>query len=243
MESSSQLHVIIKLRHLKKASQNNWEMLANTKKMVGSFITEARQLMSNYGKSEGKEQFEIDANSLSVKINGVQESLNDFYQFILNNESIDIESSFQKFSQDLEDTENLFKTISSYPSTYFLNMDVSEWKEIWTVIKSNLTIIQGLGESAYLKSLMIKNFSNSEADALTEEIVKHIPQSFNLLEADKYKQEYMQAVEEIEQESNAKLNLWDRFLSVLAGVVPLKQTPEERVMMRRWLDGEKGELE
>ena len=47
--------------------------------------------------------------------------------------------------------------------------------------------------------------------------------------------EYVQAVKEIEEESSAKDNLWDRFLNVLAGNIPFNQTPEERVMMRRWL--------
>jgi ABC-type lipoprotein export system ATPase subunit len=102
--------------------------------------------------------------------------------------------------------------------------------------------MQGIGESAYIKSLMMKNFNKSEVDTLTNEIIKHIPQSFNLLDADKYKQDYLQAVKEIKQENNAKDNLWDRFLNILAGGIPFKQTPEERVMMRRWIDGERGEL-
>lgn len=88
----------------------------------------------------------------------------------------------------------------------------------------------------------MEEFNNTEVDLLTNEIVKHIPESFNLLEADKYKKEYLQAIKDIEQEGNAKDNLWDRFLNVLAGNIPFKQTPEERVMMSRWLDGEKGEL-
>ena len=242
MKSNTQLHTIIKLRHLKNASQNNWEMLSNTKGMVNAIISEAQQLMNNYGDNNAKEQFATDSKTLSTNINAIQESLNDFYQFIKDEKSIDIESSFHNFSKILNDTNKLFDSISSYSKDYFKEIDINEWREIWSVIKSNLTIIQGIGESAYIKSLMIKNFNKSEVDALTSEIVKHIPQSFNLLEADKYKQEYLQAVKEIEQESNAKENLWDRFLNVIAGAVPFKQTPEERVMMRRWLDGEKGAL-
>lgn len=242
MKDNTQLHAIIKLRHLKKASQNNWEMLSNTKRMVNEIISEAQQLMDNYGVSEAKEQFKTDSKMLSTNINSIQESLNDFYQFIQEGKSIDVENSFQKFNKTLKDTNNIFDKIASYPDANFKEIGANEWNEIWNVIKSNLTTIQGLGESAYIKSLMIKNFNKSEVDALTTEIVKHIPQSFSLLEADKYKQEYIQAVKEIEQESNAKANLWDRFLNILAGVVPFKQTPEERVMMKRWLDGEKGGL-
>lgn len=52
----------------------------------------------------------------------------------------------------------------------------------------------------------------------------------------------MQAMEQIKADSSAKSNLWDRFLNVLAGVVPFEESPVERVMMQRWIDGEKGAL-
>lgn len=243
MQDNNQLRSLIKLRHLKKASQNNWEMLRNSQMMVDGIVSEAKQFMENYGSTTGKSQFILESNSLSTNIGEVQKSLDDFYLFITGTSTIDLENSFQKFTDTLDSTTLLFDTISSYPTTHFERDVSTEWKEIWSLIQSNMSIVRGVGESAYIKSLMIVNFNNSEVDTLTSEIAKHIPESFNLLEADKYKQEYVQAVKEIEQESNAKENLWDRFLNVLAGAVPLKQTPEERVMMRRWLDGEKGELQ
>ena len=46
----------------------------------------------------------------------------------------------------------------------------------------------------------------------------------------------------IEEDANKKDNLWDRLLNLLAGVMPFKESPEERVMMQRWLEGEKGDL-
>jgi hypothetical protein len=45
-----------------------------------------------------------------------------------------------------------------------------------------------------------------------------------------------------QEEANKKDNLWDRFLNLLAGNLSFKQTPQERVMMMRWVNGEKGEL-
>jgi hypothetical protein len=168
--------------------------------------------------------------------------LTGFHQFIEGSKTIDIKESFSHFNTRLAETKTVFDTIAAYPSTQFKGIEGKEWSEIWSVIKSNLYIIQGVAESAFIKSLMIVNFSKAEVDVLTNEIVKHIPQSFNLIEADKYKKEYLQAVKEIALESNAKNNLWDRFLNILAGNIPFTQTPEERVMMRRWLDGEKGDL-
>ncbi|MEZ4888724.1 MAG: hypothetical protein R3E32_28620 [Chitinophagales bacterium] len=242
MKSNTKLHSLIKLRHLKKASQNNWEMLNNTKQMVRGIVSDVKKIMEEYGHDEAKAQFSSDTKLFFGHIDEMQKSLNAFGLFLQKEKSINIRKSFEKFKDTIEAISNLFDRIASYPDSYFENLEKNEWREIWEVIKSNLFVVQGVGESAYIKSLMIENFTDLETDLLTNEIVKHIPQSFSLLESDKYKQEYLQAVEEIEQESNAKDNLWDRFLNVLAGNIPFQQTPEERVMMRRWLEGEKGEL-
>ena len=242
MKSNNQIHSLIKLRHLKKASQNNWAILNNTQEMVNRIISEAQFLVDSYGNSDAKAHYLSDSELLDSNIAKIQESLNDFQQFIQGSKLIDLENSFQRFNATLEETTQHFDSIASYPESYFDGIMANEWSEIWEVIKSNMSIVQGVGESAYIKSLMIANFSKSEVDELTREVVTHMPESFNLLEADKYKEEYFQAVKEIEQESNAKDNLWDRFLNVLAGNVPFKQSPQERVMMRRWLDGDRGQL-
>ena len=73
-------------------------------------------------------------------------------------------------------------------------------------------------------------------------ILKNIPRSFSLLEADKYEKDYLAAMETIEADANKNDNLWDRLLNLLAGAMPFKESPEERVMMQRWLEGEKGDL-
>ena len=242
MKNNHQLHSIIKLRHLKNASQNNWEMLHNTQKMVNRMVTDANIIMENYGDDAAKERFAVDEKNLANKVAKIQELLSDFHLFINGAKTIEVEESFKFFNSLLEETIAIFNTIASYPESSFVRRGANEWSEIWSVIKSNLSIIQGVAESAYIKSLMIEKFNKTEVDTLTNVIVKHIPQSFNLLQADRYKEEYLHAVKEIEQESKAKENLWDRFLNVLAGGIPFQQSPDERVMMRRWLEGERGQL-
>ena|GEM_PF-3334284 len=112
---------LIKLRHLKTASENNWEMLTNTQTMVYTMINEATQIMNTIGNGTGTTQYNKDSSLLS---------------------------------------------------------------NIFTRIQHN-------------------------------------------------KNEYLQAVKEIEEENIAADNLWDRFLNIFIVNIPFKQTPEERVMMRR----------
>jgi hypothetical protein len=69
-----------------------------------------------------------------------------------------------------------------------------------------------------------------------------MPQSYHIEDAIQYKKEYLTALAQMQEEADKKDNLWDRFLNLLAGNIPFKQTPQERVMMMRWVNGEKGEL-
>ena len=141
MKNDRQLHSVIKLRHLKTASENNWEMLSNTQSMVNRIIGEATQIMNTNGNQAGLSQYEKDSTSLNNNIVDIQQSLNDFHSFIEGKKTLDIDSSFKSFKTTLEKTNNLFKNISSYSSTFFKNDNAEEWSEIWSVINSNMSII------------------------------------------------------------------------------------------------------
>ena len=138
--------------------------------------------------------------------------------------------------------ETIFLSIENFDEDYFTNCNYADWKDIWKVIRSNLYIVKGISNSSFVQLQMMEAFNNEELDVLTKNILKNIPRNFSLLEAEKYEKDYLLAMDAIEKEANANTNLWDRFLNLLAGAVPFKQTPEERVMMQRWLDGEKGDL-
>ena len=48
------------------------------------------------------------------------------------------------------------------------------------------------------------------------------------------------ALVNFKKEFKEEKNLWDRFLDILAGGT--HQSPSERVMLERWIEGEKGDL-
>lgn len=240
--SNDSLNAIIKLRHLSKSIKTNWKTLEETKENVFNIIEEAGLLMKNYGSTIGKSKYQVDAETLQKKIAFAQNSLNEFYAFIIKGKKIESEKQYHTFMKNLDETKLIFEKIGAYPKENFSNLNPDEWKDIWEVVMSNIYIVQGVGEAAFMKVRMLENFNQQESDLLTSEIVKHIPESFSLLEAAKYKDDYLKAVKEIEEEANKNDHLWDRFLNILAGGIPFKQTPAERVMMSRWLEGEKGEL-
>ncbi len=113
----------------------------------------------------------------------------------------------------------------------------TEWTSIWKNVDEKFEAIQEVVSTCELKFQMIQEFTPKEVDELTDEILRHMPKNFSEKEAKDYEKEYLEAYEEIKLETSKKKNLWDRFLDVLAGGT--QQSPAERVMMQRWVNGEK----
>ncbi len=87
---------------------------------------------------------------------------------------------------------------------------------------------------------MIEEYKPNQVDDMTDAILKYIPLNYSITEADKYEKEYLQAYQELKKEVSQKKYLWDKFLDILAGGT--QQTPAQRVMMQRWVNGEKGDI-
>lgn len=241
-EINPKLRNAIKLRHLVDSISENWQELNSVQKRVLSTLEVATKFIETYGSELAKEVYHNKTLLLKSNIAEVEKVLNQASS-VLTGESNDIMSiHWDSLQSSLTSVEEVFSSMENFDESYFSNGNYNDWLNIWYIIKSNLYIIKGVSNSSFIQLKMMENFTKEELDALTKNILKNIPRSFSLIDADKYEKEYLAAMEAIEKEANAKDNLWDRFLNLLAGVVPFKQTPAERVMMHRWLEGEKGDL-
>lgn len=95
-------------------------------------------------------------------------------------------------------------------------------------------------ESCRILLQMIERYTPDELNAITQIIADHVPIDFTYQEALVYQNDYYKALINFKKEFKQEKNLWDKFLDILAGGT--HQSPSERVMMERWLDGEKGDL-
>ncbi|MBK8501122.1 MAG: hypothetical protein IPL46_02365 [Saprospiraceae bacterium] len=236
------LRAAIKLRHMVDAISENWQQMIGVSDQVQKMLDDATSFMNAYGTEIAKNTFGENISMTNKNIEGVRQLLKEVLEALRDNQPIDLKINWNSFQTFLESVEQDFSAYERLPENGFMEGNYEDWANIWKVLKSNLLVIRGLSEAAYLRAKMVVEFSNEELDSLTQSIIKHIPRGFSLVEADKYEKEYIEAMDMIEVESNKKDNLWDRLLNLLAGAIPFKQTPAERVMMQRWLDGEKGEL-
>lgn len=236
------LETLIKVRHLSVGLKSNWELLTASRQNAIQMLEEANNIMQRYGTEIGKTNFQSDFKMMSTLKEKVSIQLDAFNKMIANKSGGDSKAMYQEFQANTEELSALFAKIGKYPDTSFTEINSADWFNIWAVIQSNIYTVQGIGHSAYIQLQMFEKFDKQEIDALTKEIVKYIPGSYNLEDAIKYKNDYLNAMKQMEEEANKKDNLWDRFLNLIAGNVPFKQSPQERVMMMRWVNGEKGEL-
>ena len=243
METNNKnLETLIKLRHLSEGLNSNWEALNTAKVKVAHLLDEANNIVKMFGSDLGKSKFQEDVNLIASLKDKIESQLAYFKNKIESQSSRDSSEIYKDFLSNTESISDLFAKIGKYPDDYFSGMNSADWFVVWAVIQSNIYTVQGIGHSAFVQLQMFENFSKQEIDDLTKEIIKYIPKSYHIEDAIQYKQEYMTALAQMEEEANKKDNLWDRFLNLLAGNIPFKQTPQERVMMMRWVNGEKGEL-
>lgn len=95
-------------------------------------------------------------------------------------------------------------------------------------------------ESCRVLLQLIERYTPEELNEITQSIVDHIPVNFTYEEALKYQNDYYKALVDYKKEFREEKNIWDKFLDILAGGT--HQSPSERVMLDRWIDGEKGDL-
>jgi hypothetical protein len=243
METNNKsLETLIKIRHLFECLKSNWESLNSAKSKVSQLLDEANNIIKMFGSEIGKSKFQEDVNSIASLRDKIESQLDYFKNTIESQSSNGSSEIYKNFLSNTESISSLFAKIGKYPDDHFSGMNSADWFGVWAVIQSNIYTVQGIGHSAFVQLQMFEKFNKQEIDGLTKEIIKYIPKSYHLGDAIQYKQEYINALAQMEEEANKKDNLWDRFLNLLAGNVPFKQTPQERVMMMRWVNGEKGEL-
>jgi len=87
---------------------------------------------------------------------------------------------------------------------------------------------------------MIERYTPEELQSINQLIITQVPTDFTYEETVEYKNDYYQALVNFKAEFKEEKNLWDTFLDILAGGT--HQSPAERVMMERWVEGEKEEM-
>jgi hypothetical protein len=171
----------------------------------------------------------------------VNQVINSFREKITIRDRSDTSALWAEFDENLEKLKKNYKALELMGSEILSENEQTNWENDTRKYASIfIPSLISYTESCRVELRMIEKYTPEELDKINQLILVNIPKDFTLAEADEYEKDYLDALVDFKQEFQKEKNLWDTFLDILAGGT--HQTPEEHVMMQRWLDGEKGGL-
>lgn len=233
------IKAVVSIRHLALSLSTNWSNMKSIGSTFEKEMNAASLIVKQFTESEIKNQWESEKNKYQYNLSELKRILSNTINKVKDKNSENLSSgwnSYQGFSNDMTLTLSNMQTIGEHITSEDIKR---KWTQHWSFLNEAHKQLKNEAEACYLQLRMIEEYSPEEVNSLTDTILKHIPSKYSIEEAEKYSKEYMEAYEAIKKEASQKKNLWDRFLDILAGGV--EQTPAQRVMMQRWVNGEKGD--
>ncbi|WP_299159289.1 hypothetical protein [uncultured Tenacibaculum sp.] len=237
--SNAVIKAVVSIRYLALGLSNNWSNMKSIGLLLENELNAVSSLVKQFSKSETQEEWVIEKSNYKNNLNELKLILSNTITKIKSKNSENLSSdwnSYQKFSKTI--TQSLSE-MHSIGRNVIPENKTDEWNQCWEKINNSHSEIKNEAEACYLQLKLIEEYSPEEVNNLTDTILKHIPAKYSIEEAEKYNKEYLEAYEAIKKEASQKKNIWDKFLDILAGGI--EQTPAQRVMMQRWVNGEKGE--
>lgn len=233
------IEAVVSIRHFALAASNNWSTMNTISTQLNADIETAGALIQKFGSEETKQKWTYEINGYNLDINQLKQIMNTTISKIKNKKKEDLYSAWNEYPKYVTGINKSYVNLKTLGDRSIPENEKENWTILWENIRKAHIQIQNEAKACGLQLKMIESCTPFEVDELTDTILKHIPMHYSLEEANAYTDEYIKAYEDIKKEASQKKNLWDTFLDLLAGGV--QQTPAQRVMMQRWVDGEKGD--
>ncbi len=179
----------------------------------------------------------------SVKANviGLNTVLHTVGEQVSNSTEADFSVIWEQFNLHLEALKKGYTDLKNIGVQILPETEHLRWNnEVFNLETSAFPNVVAHAELCKLKLQMLKKYTPEELTSINQMILDHIPADYNFEEAYNYQKKYLEALVDFTKELQSEKNLWDKFLDVLAGGT--HQSPSEHVMMKEWLEGEKGDL-
>ncbi|MEM6720194.1 MAG: hypothetical protein AAF611_12790 [Bacteroidota bacterium] len=238
-EFNPAIAAVVSIRYLVKGIQNHWLSMTDIGKASATILTHHEALVMQYGTKDTQENWNHTMQIYQENLANLQAIMQAVKSQIQAKKSDTIAKQWNAYPEYASAITKSFEKLATLGRQCIPENELQHWDANWALIHKHHEEIQQYAEACAIQLQMIESYTPTELDELTDTILNHIPMTYGMEEAKQYTKEYMNAYEAIKQEATQKKNLWDRFLDILAGGV--QQTPAERVMMQRWVEGEKGE--
>jgi hypothetical protein len=235
------LWAIFSIKQYTVALETDYAVLFQLQNDLEAWHQQGYLLIKETAEPEVLAQWNLNLKELSHSINSIQDTLQLALSKMENKEKDGYTELWNKLAVDLADINKKSKKAIEIGLDLLPDEEHSKWQREFAYHANEL--IQRMTshvDSCRVLIQMVERFTPDELQGITLLISKHIPPEFTYEEAIKYEKDYYKALIDFKEEFKEEKNLWDTFLDILAGGT--HQSPSERIMMERWLNGEKGNL-
>lgn len=237
----SELRALLSIRNFNSALEKYYSQMLEIEGKLEEFHKNALAIIEAHSSTESQEKWKNGLQEMNNSLNAINEILDAAKEKVKNHDRSDSSALWKEFDSHLNNLKKGNKKLENLGFAILPEREHIHWKkDVCNFEDSILPLIVSHAKACKTELQMMEKYTPKEIDAITQIILDHIPEDFNFEEADKYEEEYMQAFEDFKKEFSPEKNLWDTFLDIVAGGT--HQPPSERVMMKRWLEGDKGEL-
>lgn len=235
------LRALLSIKNLSTTLQKDYARLLLIEKELEQVYKTGSLIIEANTEPEAGETWKLTAAATNKAVSGIKDLLNKAKENIEKKETTDFAALWLQLGLQVtqlnDASKNSIRTgYKLLPETQFV-----KWEQEFTKVEEPL--VQSLVDhvdSCRILLQMIERYSPDELNKITKLIVDQIPPDFTYEEAVVYQKDYYKALVNFKKEFKQEKNLWDKFLDILAGGT--HQSPSERVMLERWIEGEKGDL-
>ncbi|OFY86828.1 MAG: hypothetical protein A3F72_21315 [Bacteroidetes bacterium RIFCSPLOWO2_12_FULL_35_15] len=238
---NSKLRALLSIRNLDKILNTHLEQMMEIEKQLDALNKNALTVLESHCSTESQEIWKTILKENSSTITSINQILRSAKEKVVSKDRSESTELWKKYELHLDKLKETYKTLENLGLEILPSKEHKHWeKDICTFDETILPLIVSHAEVCKQELELIARYTPKELDNITLIIMQHIPEDFTFEDADKYEKDYLKAFEEFKKEFRKEKNLWDKFLDVLAGGT--HQPPSERVMLERWIEGEKQNL-
>lgn len=235
------LRALLSVKQFTVALENNYTELLQIEDELNELIQNAMSIIEANGSPEAIDGWKAVLPEITKAVTGINATLTLAKEKAAKNEKNSNSDLWKELAVHVAELKYHSKTALNTGLNVLPETAHAQWENEF--VTPEVPLMESLitsAESCRIMLQMIERYSPDELNAITKIIADHVPLDYTSEEALDYQNDYYKALSNFKKEFKQEKNLWDKFLDILAGGT--HQPPSERVMMERWLDGEKGDL-
>lgn len=235
------LRALLSIKNFGTALTKDYDRLLRIEKELEELNSTGLSFIKTNTEPEAAESWKLTATAAGKAVTGIKDTLNKAKEQIEKKETAGFAELWLQLGVQVTQLKEAAKNSIStgyklLPETEFINWENKFARAEELLVNSLVDHV----DSCRVLLQMIERYSPDELNKITKIIVDQVPADFTYEEVVVYQQDYYKALVNFKKEFKEEKNLWDRFLDILAGGT--HQSPSERVMFERWIEGEKGNL-